>query len=234
MASPAAPPPGGLPLADITSRMAVFGRMFSEDVGLPDPSGIATAGDLVAIVKSRVPRSTQPGDESPVFEAAAFVGEWLRTRCDARWVAEGPYEPHLQIVDASRSVVYLLPLVSVMRVATTAGYDGLAPLLEVVTSDAATPPAQGPIAALRTQPAGDADRVVAWARAARALRSGTRAALWRRCQTCARPVEDAITLAETEGTWEQHAADAAAMLASRPFACECGGPPGEVSRFLML
>ena len=234
MASPAVPPPGGLPLADITSRMAVFGRLFSEDVGLPDPSGIPTSRDLVAVVKARVPRTTQAGDESPVFEASAFVGEWLRARCDARWVAEGPNEPHLQVVDGSRSIVYLLPLVSVMRVATTAGYDGLPAILDLVLSDTNEPPARGPLASLRTRPRADAPRVVAWAREAKALRSGTRAALWRRCQTCSRIVADGITLAEMEGTWEHHAADAAAMLAGRPFDCECGGPPGEVSRFLML
>lgn len=235
MAAPAVPPtPDGVPLADITSRMAVFGRLFSEDVGLPDPLALPTARDLVAVVRARVPRTTQAGDESPVFEAAAFVGEWLRARCDARWVAEGPYEPHLQVVDATRSIVYLLPLVSVMRVATTAGYDGLSAILENVLADASIPPQAGPLAALRTRPEADTERVVKWAREARNLPVGTRAALWRRCQTCSRNVEDAITLADGEGTWEHHAAHAAALLAGRPFTCECGGPPGEVSRFLML
>lgn len=232
MASSAVPPAGRLPLADITSRMAVFGRLFLEDVGLPDPSSIPTAGVLVEVVRSRIPRTTKPGDESPIFEAAAFVGEWVRARADARWVAEGPYEPHLQVLDGSRGIVYLVPLVSVLRVATTAGYDGLASIVEGILDDVGPDADRAQGGRLRVQPATDAPRVEAWLR--ENLRAeGTRAALWRRCQTCAGTVEDALDLPGDGRTWESHAATAAALLAARTFDCACGGLPGEVSRFLM-
>lgn len=234
MVSPAVPPPGGLPLADITGRMAVFGRLFSEDVGLADPSGVPTSRDLVTLVRSRAPRSTHAGDESPVFEAAAFVGEWMRARTDARWVAEGPYEPHLQVQDASRAVVYLLPLVSVLRIATTAGYDGLPGVLDTVLGDVSTPMRRGPLARIRALPPADAPRVATWVRAHGALREGAEAALWRRCQTCSRLLEASLHLPLLEGTWEHEAAEAAAVLSAQPFECPCGGTPGEVSRFLML
>lgn len=233
MASSAAPPAGGLPLADITSRMAVFSRLFLEDVGLPDPSSIPAARDLVSVVRSRVPRSTLPGDESPIFEAAAFVGEWIRARADARWVAEGPYEPHVQVLDGSRGIVYLVPLVSVLRVATTAGYDGLAGIIENILDDVGPASDRTRGGRLRVQPGADAPRVEAWLRENMGAREATRAALWRRCQTCARTLEAELDLPTDGRTWEAHAATAAAILAARPSGCACGGVPGEVSRFLM-
>lgn len=233
MAASALPPSGGQPLADITARMAVFGRLFSEDVGLPDVAAVRTSKELVRVVRSRVPRTTQAGDDSPVFEAAAFVGEWLRSRAEARWVSEGPYEPHLQVTDAAHSVVYLLPLVSVMRVATTAGYDGLTSTLDSVLADVSRSSGVVPLDHLRVQPPTDARRVVAWIRARGGEAGRTRAELWRRCQTCSRVIEDAVEITVAPRTWEAHASSAAAVLASRPFSCPCGGPPGEVSRFLM-
>jgi hypothetical protein len=234
--SSAAGPPSSLPLADVTVRMAIFARLFGEHAAAGDPAEAPDARGVVEIVRARVPRTTQPAEDAgPVFEAAAFVGEWLRARTMAVWVAEGPYEPHLQVIDGTSSIVYLLPLVSVIRVASTAGYDGLSSLLDGVLQDVSSPPARVPLAAIRVRPATDAPRVAAWLARYRHIREGqARAALWRRCQSCSTLVEDAVNLYDDESPWETVASAGAAMLAKREFGCACGGPPGEVSRFLLL
>lgn len=225
---------GGLPAADVTGRMAMFGRIFAEQVGMEDPASVASARDLVGIVRERVPRVTDATTEAPVFEAAAYVGEWLRGRCEALWVAEGPFEPHLQLTDESRSVVYLLPLISIMRTASTAGYDGLAASLETVLHDVAHRVATRPLDRLRVLPMDDRARIVEWVRRHMHIRDAARAALWRRCDTCSRLVEESVTLHLVHDDWEAEAATAATILTKRPFDCACGGAPGEDSRFLML
>ena len=45
----------GLPLTDITGRMAVFGRLFCEHVGVQDPAQIPTSAAAVDAVRARVP-----------------------------------------------------------------------------------------------------------------------------------------------------------------------------------
>lgn len=224
---------GGLPYADVTGRMELFGRIFGEQVGVAQPQALPSADDLVRVVKERVPRSPAI-DDAPVFEAAAYVGEWLRTRADATWIAEGPYEPHLQLVDRSRAVVYLLPLVNLLRTASTAGYDGLPSLLAGVLADVSRPAVPAPLEELRVEPDEDRPRVVAWVRRHRHLRDATRAALWRRCAACATPAEEALTLHNVSPDWESDSAAAASILGKRPFRCPCGGLPGEATRFLIL
>jgi hypothetical protein len=235
MATAGGPPaPHGLPLADITDRMAVFGRLFAENVGLADPTQVPDARSLVELVQQRVPRTTEPADDTPVFEAAAFIGEWLHAWVDAAWIAEGPFEPHLQLTARDATLVYLFPVVSVVRVASTAGYDGLPKLLDTMLAELRAPAAPVPLARLRVTPDTDRARVVAWLAANRNLREATLATLWRRCQACATLSEDTLRLAGTERDWEKEASTAASVLARRPFACACGGPAGEVSRFLVL
>jgi hypothetical protein len=225
---------GGFPAADVTGRMAMFGRLFGEEVGVSEPATLASASDLVKLVKDRVPRDASPADDAPVLEAAAFVGEWLRTRAEAIWVAEGPHEPMLQVVDASRAIVHLIPIVHLLRTASTAGYDGLSHLIERITADVAMPATPTPIESLRVMPESERAAVVAWIQRYRGLVASTRAALWRRCQACSTPQEDGITMHHAADDWEAEAAMAAAILARRPFACVCGGPAGDTTRFLML
>lgn len=225
---------GGQPFADIGGRMAVFGRLFSDQVGVHELATIPQPQDVVALVRSRVPDSPTVDEETPVFEAAAFVGEWLRARVGAEWVAEGPFEPHIQAADATHAVVYLLPLVTMMRTAATAGYDGLAPLLDRVITDVATPAEPVPLEEIAVQPREDRALVVAWIRKHMDVRDAMRAALWRRCSACATMAEDALELHDIGDDWETEAGTAAAILAKRPFRCACGGMPGEVARFVMM
>jgi len=227
--------PHGLPFSDITDRMAAFGRLFAENVGLADPAQVLDARTVVDIIDQRVPRTTEATlDDTPVFEAAAFVGEWLRAWVDAAWIAEGPFEPHLQLSARDATLVYLFPVVSVVRVASTAGYDGLAKLLDSMLDELRAPAAPAPLARIRVTPTTDRARVAAWVAANRDLHEATLATLWRRCQACSTLHEDALRLAGTEADWEKEASTAASVLARRPFACACGGPAGEVSRFLVL
>lgn len=227
-------PSGGLPLADITGRMAVFGRLFSENAGLKGPEQIQTARALVDLVRTRVPRTTQPAEDAPVFEAAAFIGEWLRPWAESTWIAEGPLEPHLQLIGTDGSVVYLLPLISILRVASIAGYDGLPELLESVVADVRDAPRRGPLTSMRVVPASDAPRVVRWIQKNADPTSTSQAVLWRRCQACSRVIEESLMLTLASKDWERDASMAAGELARRTFACPCGGPAGEVSRFIML
>lgn len=226
---------GGFPTADITGRMAVFGRLFGEQVGVPELGSLASPQEVVQIVRSRVPRSgSLAGDDAPIFEAAAYVGEWMRGRVQGIWVAEGPFEPHLQLVDASHAIVTLVPLVSILRTATTAGYDGLGDALESILEDIARPAERVPLERLMVEPPMERAKVVAWVQRNRDLRQAARAALWRRCQTCGRRHEEELSMHLAEDAWEGEAAAAATILAKRPFACDCGGLPGDTSRFLML
>lgn len=225
---------GGVPFADIGGRMAVFGQLFGEQVGVRDPGTVPSAEDLVALVRTRVPRKGSAIEDSPVFEAAAYVGEWMRARSHATWVAEGPYEPHLQVVDASHAIVYLIPVVSILRTASTAGYDGLPRLLARILDDVSTASARVPLDELRVRPLEEREAVVGWIRRYRHLRDATRAALWRRCSACASVAEDAVTLHQATDDWEAEASTAATILSQRPFRCACDGLPGDVTRFLML
>lgn len=225
---------GAQPSTDITGRMQVFGRLFGEQIGVPEPTRLATPSSLVAVVRSRLPPSADAGDDAPVFEAAAFVGEWLRGRANAAWVAEGPFEPHLQLVDPSRAIVYLLPLVQLVRTASTAGYDGMTNMLEVLLGDVTKPAVPSPLDEIRVIPDEDRDRVVTWIREQRSIEHATRAALWRRCSVCSRIDERLLTLHRPGDDWEGEAATAASILAATPFECTCGGPAGAVTRFLML
>lgn len=224
----------GGPFVDISGRMAVFGRLFGEAVGVSEIAALPTPHALVNVVRSRVPRSGAITGEAPIFEAAAYVGEWLRTRAEARWVSEGPLEPHLQVTDASHAIVYLLPLVAIIRTASTAGYDGMPALLQRVLDDVATPARRMPLDALPVEPETDRAEVVEWVRRHRDVVHATKAALWRRCSACAKMDEQIITLHRPGDDWEGEAATAASILSKYPFACECGGRPGEVTRFLML
>ncbi|GEM_PF-6569230 len=224
---------GGFPTADVTGRMAMFGRLFGEEVGVPEASALPTASDLVALVRDRLPPEAAP-DEAPVLEAAAFVGEWLRARSDAIWIAEGPHEPMLQVVDASRAIVHLIPIIHLLRTASSAGYDGLAPLLDRIVADVSRPAKPCAMTEVRVLPEAEGPAVVAWLRRYRGMRNSTRVALWRRCQTCSTPQEDGLTMHHAADDWEQEAAMAAAILSRRPFACACGGLAGETTRFLML
>lgn len=225
---------GGAPLTDITGRMAVFGRLFTEHVGMEDVSQVPDSRTLVETVKQRVPRTTTPAEDAPVFEAAAFIGEWMRAWTDATWVAEGPIEPHLQVVDGSRSVVYLVPLVSIIRVASTAGYDGLPTLIEGILRDVLNPPRRAALHDIRVRPDAERPRVAKWVAKHAHVKDACRATLWRRCSACATLIEDEVTLHNTHADWERDAATAAGILARRAFRCACGGTPGEVGRFLLL
>lgn len=228
---------GGPPFTDIGGRMAIFGKLFGEQAGVPEPSTLASPEELLAVVNTQLPRLSAGRivDDAPVFEAAAYMGEWIRTRVsDATWIAEGPYEPHLQVADRSHGIVYLLPLVSMLRTASTAGYDGLAPLLARMLDEVSREAGEAPLEELRVHPESERAAVVAWAREHRDVEDATRAALWRRCSICAKVHEEIITLHRPGDDWEGEAATAASVLAQHPFACECGGPPGEVTRFLML
>ena len=225
---------GGLPAADITGRMAVFGRLFGEQVGIEEAATLQSPQEVITLVKGRLPRSGSISDDVPVFEAAAFVGEWIRTRAEAIWVAEGPFEPHLQMVDDSRSIVVLIPLVSIMRTATTAGYDGLADSMDSILADVRRMATPRPLERLLVEPEADRARVVDWVRRHRLLQESARAALWRRCATCGSRHEEEISMEVQGQHWESEAAAAATMLSKRRFACACGGLPGDTSRFLML
>ena len=225
---------GGAPYADVSGRMEVFGRLFGEQVGIPQPASLPSPESLLAVVKARVPRSGAVVDDAPILEAAAYVGEWLRERTDAMWVAEGGLEPHLQIVDGSHAIVYLLPMVQLLRTASTAGYDGMAGMFHSVLDDVSTPAKRGPLRDMRVEPKEDRDAVVAWARHNRDVEHATRAALWRRCSVCARLDERALTLHRPGDDWEGEAATAASILSTNPFDCPCGGPPGATTRFLMI
>lgn len=222
------------PTGDLTSRMAAFARMFANQAHFPDARNVPSAADLVALVRLQAPRSLAPGDSAPVFEAAAYVGEWLAARCEAQWVAEGPFEPHLQVTDETGAILLLLPLVQTLRTATTAGYDGLAALLDDIVLDASRPAEGGPIESIRVKPDDDRAKVAAWVWAHRDVQDRSFASLWRRCATCASETQDTVVLPAPVATWETEAGVAASVLASRPFECECGGAPGGTSRLLML
>lgn len=225
---------GQHPYTDVSGRMEAFGRLFGEQVGIHEPSALPTTESLLAVVRAHVPHEAAGADEAPVFEAAAFVGEWLRKRTRAVWVAEGPFEPHLQLVDESRAIVYLLPLVQLLRTASRAGYDGMTQMLNRVLSDVLQPAQTVPLDELRVEPGEDREGLVAWARANRDIREATHAALWRRCSICSQIEERTLTLPHPGDDWESEAASAASMLAAEPFECACGGPPGAVTRFLMI
>lgn len=225
---------GGQPFTDVSGRMEVFGRIFGEQVGVPDVTTLPSPDSLLAIVRARIPRQLNAGDEAPVLEGAAYVGEWMRHRAAAAWVAEGPFEPHLQLVDPSHAIVYLLPLVQLLRTASSAGYDGMGRMLSEVLRDVQQPAERCLLDEMRVRPDEERAQVVAWARANRDVRHATRAALWRRCSVCSRIDERALTLHRPGDDWEGEAATAASILAANPFHCPCGGPPGAVTRFLMI
>lgn len=224
-----------MPAADVTGRMAMFGRLFGEEVGVPEARAIPSANDLLSTVRARVPRAgAKTTDDAPLLEAAAFVGEWLRGRAEAIWIAEAAQEPMLQVVDPSHAIVHLLPVIQMMRTAATAGYDGLAALLDEILADVTRPARSSGLDQLRVVPDADRAAILAWIERHRGLQGVTVAALWRRCQHCSTPQEDALTMGRTSDDWEAEAAMAASILARRPFSCVCGGPPGDTTRFLML
>lgn len=212
--------------------MEAFGRLFGEQVGVPDVDTLPTPESLLAIVRAGLPRAGD--DDAPVLEGAAYIGEWMRHRAPATWIAEGPFEPHLQLVDTTHAIVYLLPLVQILRTASTAGYDGIAPMMDRVIEDVRHTARRVPLDELRVEPDEDRAAVVAWTRANRDVTDATRAALWRRCSVCSRVDERTLTLKRTSDDWEDDAATAASILAGNPFECPCGGPPGSVTRFLMI
>lgn len=214
--------------------MEAFGRLFGEQVGVPDVDTLPTPESLLAIVRAGLPRAGDADDDAPVLEGAAYIGEWMRHHASATWVAEGPFEPHLQIVDPTHAIVYLLPLVQVLRTASTAGYDGIAPMMRRVIDDVKRPAGRIPLDEIRVEPSEERAAVVAWARANRDVRNATRASLWRRCSVCSRVDERSLTLRHSGNDWEADAATAANILAGNPFQCPCGGPPGSVTRFLMM
>ncbi|HEX2022429.1 MAG TPA: hypothetical protein VHH36_06930 [Candidatus Thermoplasmatota archaeon] len=222
--------------ADLTGRMALFGKLFAEKEGLLDPARVPSPQDLVALVRMHVPRSTTPA-ETPIFEAAAYMGEWMRVQGGAEWVAEGPFEPHLQMHDATGAIIVLVPLVSVLRTACTAGYDGLPALLQEVLDDVRHPAQTTPLAEIRVRPDDDRIRLVAWVLATRDRVARGRvavASLWRRCASCARKLEEAVELPAPWMGWEAQAGIAASLLSQRDFCCPCGGSAGEASRLVML
>lgn len=226
---------GGFPAADVTGRMAFFGQLFGEQLGVPGTaSSLASPHDLINLVRERIPRSGIGSDEAPIVEAAAYVGEWMRARADAIWVAEGPFEPHLQLVDESRAIVNLVPLISILRTASTAGYDGLGQALEGILKDVSHPARSGPLERLRVEPREDRGRVVQWVRTHRGMDHFSRVSLWRRCAACGERQEEEVALPVAGDDWEGEAATAATFLSQRSFQCECGGMPGDTSRFLML
>lgn len=225
---------GGRPFTDVSGRMEVFGRLFGEQVGILEPASLPTPESVLSVVRARVPRTGIAFDDAPILEAAAYVGEWLRERSPhATWVAEGPLDPHLQVTDPSHAIVYLLPMVQLMRTASTAGYDGMAAMLHRVLDDVAAPAITTPLSELRVEPPEDREAVLRWTRENRIGRA-TRAALWRRCSVCSRIDERLLTLRRSGDDWEGEAANAASILAATPFECTCGGPPGAVTRFLMM
>lgn len=225
---------GGQPFADVSLRMEAFGRLFGEQVGIVQPASLPSPESLLAVVKARLPRTGAAVDDAPVLEAAAFIGEWLRERTNAVWVAESGLEPHLQVVDDSHAIVYLLPMVQLLRTASTAGYDGMGAMMRRVLEDVARPATRASLDALRVEPPDERAQVAAWARANRAVDHATRAALWRRCAVCSRIDERSLTLERPGDDWETEAATAASILSESPFECACGGPPGAVTRFLMI
>lgn len=231
---------GQHPYADVSGRMEVFGRLFGEQVGIPEPTVLPSTESLIAVIRSRIPRDPNGADEMPIFEAAAFIGEWMRHRTNAVWIAEGPFEPHLQLMDDSRAIVYLLPLVQILRTASTAGYDGMTAMLDRVLKDVTRPAQAGDLSRdLRVEPFDEQDDVVKWANEHRDVKQATHCSLWRRCSVCAHVDERSLTLPRggptpSHGDWEGEAAKAAAILAQTPFACPCGGPQGSVTRFLMM
>ena len=220
---------------DVSGRMSVFATIFAEEVGIEDATMIPDAHALLELVNERVPRSgASPAADAPVFEAAAFIGEWLRSRCSSVWVIEGGTEPHLQLIDDSHAIVVLLPLVALVRTAATAGYDGIATLFDALVADVQRPAVEGELEALRVVPPEETPRVLAWVQRNSPLLEGARASLWRRCSACAQPQEESITLPVAGDSWEDDAALAATVLAKRPFRCPCGGPAGATTRFLMV
>lgn len=226
---------GGIPpQGDLTGRMALFGRMFAQQAGLVDPSNVPSPEDLVALVRLHIPRDATTSEEAPVYEAAAYIGEWLRAQAGAEWIADSHIEPHLQVNDESGALIFLLPLVSIVRTAATAGYDGLPRLLREVRDDIVDNAKPIRLGALRVHPSEDRSKVVEWARANRDIGEGTRVALWRRCSACGTPHEDSVTMPATGLDWESEAGLATGLLAERPFECPCGGMAGDVSRLLML
>lgn len=225
---------GGQPFADVSLRMEAFGRLFGEQVGIVQPASLPSPESLLAVVKARLPRSGAAVDDAPVLEAAAFIGEWLRERTNAVWVAEAGLEPHLQVVDDSHAIVYLLPMVQLLRTASTAGYDGMGAMMRRVLDDVARPATRASLDELRVEPPDERAQVAEWARANREVQHATRAALWRRCAVCSRTDERALTLERPSDDWETEAATAASLLSASPFECVCGGPPGAVTRFLMI
>lgn len=214
--------------------MQVFGRLFGEQVGIRSPEALPSPESLLAVVKSRLPRGTVVEDEVPTLEAAAYIGEWLRQRAEATWIAEGAFEPHLQLVDRTHAIVYLLPLVQLLRTASTAGYDGMSGMLREVLDDVNRDARRVELAELRVTPQEERGMVIEWIRDNRAIRLATRAALWRRCSICAEFEETAVTIPGVGSDWEGEAAGAAQELAAVPFECPCGGPPGATTRFLMM
>lgn len=224
------------PFGDLTSRMAFFGHLFAERAGLSEPENVPSPEDLVSLVRTHVPRTTEavPPEDTPVYEAAAYIGEWLRNESGAHWIAEGPLEPHLQLTDDTGALIYLLPLVSILRTATTAGYDGLAALLRTIKEDVNSPGRSRVVEAIRVHPPEDRPRIVQWIRANRNGEEGTRVALWRRCNTCGTPREESLSMPPTGSDWETEAGVATGLLAQRAFGCACGGRAGDVSRLLMI
>lgn len=228
--------PGALGLVDVTPRMAMFGQLFLQHAANASPaSSLADARASVEVVSATVPRTSGPAESAPVFEAAAYLGEWVRSRgLPASWVADGPSEPQLQATDASGSIAYVLPLVSVVRVASTAGYDGLATLLDEVVSDLKRPALACAVCDLRVHPTRDRQLVIDWVDEHLEL-GVTAAVLARRCRACGRKQETGIHLEDADPFgWMGAASLSATQLALSEFACDCGGPPGEQSRFLLL
>ena len=222
------------PHADLTTRMALFGRLFAQHAGILEAGRVHSSEDLVALVRLHIPRDATTAEEAPVYEAAAYVGEWFREEGDAEWISEGPTEPHLQLSDDTGALILLLPLVSIIRTAATAGYDGLPKLLRDAREDVARPAQPTALEGLRVWPENDRQKVVDWVAANRTVSQGTRVALWRRCGACGSPHEESLTMPPTGADWEAEAGLATGLLAQREFACECGGPAGSVSRLLML
>lgn len=219
---------------DLTGRMALFGRLFARTAGLPEPALVPSPEDAVTLVRAQVPRETGASTPAPVYEAAAYLGEWLRRDAGGEWVAPENGEPHLQLTDRTGAIIVLLPLVRILRTAATAGYDGLAALLRSVRDDVAAPARSTSLDGLRVAPEEERATVVAWVRANRDLANGTRIALWRRCGACGSMQQDALALPPTGVDWETDAGVATGMLAMREFECACGGAAGDVSRVVML
>lgn len=228
--------PPNLP-TDLTGRMSMFGQLFAKQAGLLDPRAVKSPEDLVALLRIQVPRQSAVAEEAPIYEAAAYVGEWLRhhaPEASTEWVAEAGTEPNLQLHDGSGAITLLVPLVSILRTAMTAGYDGVPALLRETRGAVRHPATVTPIETLPVKPETDRPRVVEWLRANAGVRDGTRVALWRRCGACGTPNEESLVMPPSSLDWESEAGLAAGLLAERPFVCSCGGQAGDTSRLLMI